>query len=323
VPDDIITVGKTGNGFRSIQDALNTVAAGKSAVTVEAAPGVYREKLVWASARPLCIRGTGGKNTDVRIEFENCESFRSGSENRSLFHIKHEYAQVTLENLTIENTHVKLDAEQNQAEAVYFNSPHGTLAAKNVRFISRQDTLQLKGVCRFYRCYVQGDVDFIWGYVDTALFEDCEINARADNRGTDRTAFVLQSRARANKKGFVFLNCDFTAESSRDDGTVYFARTNCKKPGISTDNWDSIALVNCRIDTAKYHEAGWYDEAPDKIYPPKGTADTGWREYGSTDTQGSRIDLTARHPAAYCMTDAEGMRYADRMYIFAGTALGK
>ena len=43
--------------------------------------------------------------------------------------------------------------------------------AKHSNFVSYQDTLQVKGYSWFYDCFVTGDVDFIWGSANAALFE--------------------------------------------------------------------------------------------------------------------------------------------------------
>jgi pectinesterase len=309
----MITVGKTGDtDFRTIQAALNYAASGVSPVTIEVQPGLYREKLRWTGAGSLCINGAGGRNTDVRIAFENYEALNPGHDARALFTIKNDAARVHLENLTIENTHIKTGDAGDQAEALFFNSPGGRLTAKNARFISSQDTLQIKGFAWFYHCYVAGDVDFIWGYADTVLFEDCEIHARTDNRGPDKRSWVLQARVLAGKKGFVFLNCDFTAERGRGEATVYAARTNGKGSAASADGWDSIALIKCRMESAAYAGLLWDDDGK-AVYPNPGTADSGWREYGNTPR---------RHPAAYRMTDAEyEAGYQNREQILAGTLL--
>ena len=63
-----------------------------------------------------------------------------------------------------------------QAEALYFAGGSAfTLAAFNSSFSSNQDTIQTSGRNWFYNCYIEGNVDFIWGTADAALFESCSL----------------------------------------------------------------------------------------------------------------------------------------------------
>jgi pectin methylesterase-like acyl-CoA thioesterase len=313
-----IKVASIGNAdFRTIQGALDYAAAkGSGDVSLEIAPGTYRENLTWDNARSLSLEGTGASNADTLIAFENYESLNGGSDGRVLFLMKK--GNVSIENLTIENIRKKGGANSsssNQAETIYFNNDSGTFIAKNTRFISRQDTIQTKGFNWFYECYITGDVDFIWGYPDTALFENCVINARTDDRNASQVSYVLQARAKAEKKGFIFLNCDFTADADRE-GQVYFARASG-----SAGNWDSIAIINSRI-ADKYTAAGWSDDGK-TVTPAKATAFVGWREYGNVKTDGNTpVDTSKRHSASYVMSESEyETAYSDRAKIFAGTPL--
>jgi pectin methylesterase-like acyl-CoA thioesterase len=316
-----ITVGKTGASvdFRTIQAALNAVSSGSGTVAIEIDAGTYRENLDWRSSRPLTIKGKGGDSSAVVIAFENCEALNPGSSGRPLFLINQNSASVTIQNLTIENTRVKANAGD-QAETVYFNSAGGTLIAKNARFVSRQDTLQLKGFCWFFACYIAGDIDFIWGANDLALFESCEINARTDNRNPSNPAYVLQARSLANKKGFVFLDCDFTSDGDRT-GTVYMARTNGAGSAVSTDGWDSVAIIKSRVDSSKYNSAFWNKDGK-TIYPAEGSVNCGLREYGNTGADGASLDTSSRDSANYVLTQEEfSANYGARQTIVAGTPL--
>ena len=52
-------------------------------------------------------------------------------------------------------------------------------------------------------CYIEGDVDYIWGY-GSAFFERCELRSTHDG-------YIVQSRNPPGKPGYVFLNCKLTA----------------------------------------------------------------------------------------------------------------
>jgi pectin methylesterase-like acyl-CoA thioesterase len=61
-----------------------------------------------------------------------------------------------------------------QAEALRTNSQR--CSVRDVDFSSYQDTLFLNGRVYFTNCYIEGDVDFIWGG-GAAFFNRCEIRA--------------------------------------------------------------------------------------------------------------------------------------------------
>lgn len=179
-----------------------------------------------------------------------------------------------------------------QAETIFFNSA-GTLVAKHSSFVSYQDTIQVKGWSWFYDCFITGDVDFIWGNANAALFERCEIKSRyrAGNPG----GYLVQSRtiappnATSSYPGFVFLNCALTKEDG--DFTVYLARS----PGDVSSGYDIVSYIGCTMDS---HVApvGWTATGSSKQMGANTspTAIAGWREYGSLTPAGALLDVSAR-----------------------------
>lgn len=216
---------------------------------------------------------------------------------------------LTLQNFTLQNPHVRSTSWDNQAEAIYFNTSTtaaaARLVAKQMNFLSQQDTLQLKGYNWFYQSLVAGNVDFIWGSVMASLFEDCEIRSVADTSSSS-AGFILQSRATAGDKGFVFLNSRLTAEPAVSQ--AYLARSGGT---TATTYIDHIAFVNTKMGS-HILPAGWcVGTGTSKSgvgtggcgsNPPSwagtadgGTTDTvGWREFGSMDLNGAPLDVSAR-----------------------------
>ncbi|MCM1322363.1 MAG: pectinesterase family protein [Bacteroides sp.] len=312
-------------------NAASCTAPAFESVSVVLSPGVYSEILRYNLPNALTVSGTdGARNDECIIAAENCEAFAKDTENRALFTLGPNTTRVELRNFTLENTHVKTASDSslcNQAEALCFHNYNGVLTAKNMRFISRQDTVHVKGISWFYNCYIAGDVDFLWGYCDTALFEKCEIFTRLDNRGAQRTGIVLQSRALAHKKGFVFLDCRFSADAERT-GALYMARSSGTGSAESSERWDSIALIRCVI-SEKFADTLWQDIPGVNVFPSPADALTGWREYGTkTELRDGSVHpldgkaKAARHPASVQLTDEEYARYyKDRAAILAGTPL--
>ncbi|MGQ3054300.1 MAG: pectate lyase family protein [Roseateles sp.] len=216
---------------------------------------------------------------------------------------------LTLQNFTLHNPHQRSSSWDNQAEALYFNT--GTtaaaarLVARQMNFLSQQDTLQLKGYNWIYQSLVAGNVDFIWGSVMASLFEDSEIRSVVDTGGNS-PGYILQSRATAGDKGFVFLNSVLTAGPGVTQ--AYLARSGGT---TSTTYVDNIAFINTRIGP-HILPVGWCvgtgtsktgtgsGSCGSNPPPWAGTADggatdaAGWREFGSMDLAGAPLDVGAR-----------------------------
>lgn len=277
--------------------------------------GLEHERLFYDLPNPLVIESKSGNPENCALRSENCEAFHKDTENRAVLTMGENCTSVTLKNFTIENTHVKTcdDASLgNQAEAICFHCPNGKLYCEGMRFLSRQDTIHVKGISHFKNCYVAGDVDFIWGYCDTSVFEKCTLHTIADNRGNDRPAYVLQSRALNGKPGFVFIDCDFTAEDRGANAQIFIGRSQGTGKPTSVDRWDSIALVNCRISDL-YDKALWTDEDGIRaVYPEMGSAMVGWRQFG-TKILNANGTLTEYEPSwqekhGYTMTEEESKK---------------
>ncbi|MBP5283133.1 MAG: hypothetical protein J6Y93_00510 [Treponema sp.] len=300
--------------FKKIKELRNSgTIDSETPVRIVMGAGVYQGVISWNMANPLIMEAAAGlKPEECVVSAENCEAFHKDTENRAVFVIGMGATDVTLRGFTIENTHVKTADDAalgNQAEALCFHNQSGSLFCDGMRFISRQDTIHVKGFSRFENCYITGDVDFIWGYCDTSVFENCQIHTREDNRGGVRDAYVLQSRALNSRPGFIFIDCKFTADSRPEGSNIYVARSQGTGAADSADRWDSVALIDCVID-ANYSPSLWTDEGGTrKVWPEKGCRDNGWREYGTKriDSDGNvkADDTSARESHGYVMSRNE------------------
>ena len=216
---------------------------------------------------------------------------------------------LTLRNFTLSNTHSRSSLYDNQAEALYFNTSTtaaaARLVAREMNFLSEQDTLQLKGYNWFYRSLVAGNVDFIWGSVMSSVFEECEIRSVLDPASSS-PGYVLQARATAGDVGFVFLNSTLTAGAGVT--AAYLARSGGTTSSTYADN---IAFINTRMGT-HILPVGWcvgtgssktgtgQGSCGSNPPPWAGTANggatdaAGWREWGSMDLSGAALDVSAR-----------------------------
>lgn len=314
-----VTVGASGADFRTVQAALDYAydCGRDEAVTITVKDGVYEEQLFMRYNNNVTLRGESRTGTVIR--YDNCNDMASGvggsvnrlptvgqsignSGGRGVMLVEN-CDLLRIENLTLQNTH----GSGSQAEALYFNDNTGVgrLVFVGCDILSAQDTFNLKGYCWFYDCLVAGDVDFIWGGADTALFENCEI--RSVNGG-----YIVQARCASGKKGFVFLDCALTRADGANDKAVYLARTG----GTATS--DNVTYVNCRMG-AHVAAAGWLSP----MSPAAATAADGWKEYGSTDAAGASLDMSKRLAGSYRLTQAEyEAGFRDRTTIFAGCSKG-
>jgi len=292
--------------------------------------GVYRELVKYNLSNPLVVESAPGTRAeDCIIQADNCEAFHKGLENRSVFMLGSNTTNVTLKNFSIVNTHSKTIEEGNtlsdSAEALVWNNAGGTLFAEGMRIEGRQNTLCIKGFSWFKDCFISGDTDFIYGDVDTALFEECEINVREDNRG-DFPGYAVKSQALAGKKGFVFMNCRFTAER-RKKSQVFVYRTEGHGGPGKLKWWDSVAFINCFMSDIFNPELAWDDDMELEIYP-RGNPATGIREYNTrVVAKGGKVseaDTTRRNIKSYLLTDDDYFDgYASRYLILKETPFSR
>ncbi|MBT9491427.1 MAG: Ig-like domain-containing protein [Paucibacter sp.] len=334
----------TAADFRSLQGALNWVMthcstgspAGFGCNTVatpkliQVADGNYAELNLLRNVANLTIQGESREG--VGIGEVNFESLNSGSgasataagtalssSGKTVGHrvlgggraalLVENADLLQLHSFSLHNPHVRSSAYDNQAETLYFNTSQtpaaARLVAKQMNFLSQQDTLQLKGYVWIYQSLVAGNVDYIWGGVMAALFEDCEIRSVFD-AASNSPGYILQARAVAGDKGFVFLNSRLTAGPGVTQ--AYLARSG----GTASSSYiDNIAFINNQMD-AHILPIGWcvgtgtsktgVGTGACGTNPPSyagtangGTTDAaGWRESGSTDMSGVALNVAAR-----------------------------
>lgn len=315
VPDDnahTVTVGGDTSkaDFRTIQAAIDFLASKISNTdqkTVYVQNGTYEELLFMRNVNLLTIRGESREG--VIIRYTNYDGFNGGTGGSGTITDRTMGATVSagggravlllervdkfrLENLTMENTHVKSNSGD-QAEVIYANNDTNQgITIINCNLLSFQDTLNLKGFSWFYNSLIAGDVDFIWGSPIAALFEKCEIRSRGNG-------YVLQARVAKDNKGFVFLNCDLTATSTETQ--TYLCRTTG-----NASYFDNITFANCKM-ADNYGTYGWgysgggSGTAPN---PAPGTLANGYKIYHCTNPDGGTIAINNAH-LAYTLTEDE------------------
>ena len=320
-----LSVKADGTGdFCTVQGALSYASTlSKDAdVVIEIGEGRFEELLFLRNKNNVTLRGASRSGTV--IAYPNNDSYETGSGSsvsskpsvghsigksggRSVFLVEN-CDNLVLENLTLENTY-SIPSHKGQAEAIYFNDGSNSrkLTIESCNLLSWQDTFLTKGRVWVHGSLIAGHVDYIWGYPDVCLFEDCEIRSRAGG-------YIVQARVPSGCKGFVFLNCKLTAESGVKDGSMYLARSNGSKDkntGELTYSGDeSVAYINCTMSPV-IASAGWFTNP---VPNPNGpTATVGWREYGSKTPAGTAV--TGHNSYGKVLTAAEAEPYLTRQSI--------
>ncbi|WP_407429020.1 hypothetical protein, partial [Treponema sp.] len=241
-----ITVGTSDSAdYRTVQAALEAAADG-AVITVE--KGIYREIVNYSATKSITIEGdtTTTYGTDVVIQGINCNTYNGSSDTRAAFRWKGN--DLTLKNITLQNAYDRNVDGTAQSEALYFNSS-AHLVAYNSSFLGYQDTLLTKGKNWFYKCYVEGDTDFIWGYADVALFEECKIvqlDTSADTVSTSGS-YVFETRVGSDAassttvgKGYVLFNCELVSNHPKS----YLARRASASGSSGSNYYDQSAFIN-------------------------------------------------------------------------------
>ena len=294
-----ITVGSDKN-FSTVLGALEYLKDKTGNWTVEIDEGYYHEFLSYSGSANVNLVGMqegfdarSGEDGKVVIYWANANLWNPSTRQRASF--LWEGGDLTVKNLTIANNISRSDIGKDgtQAEALYYDAV-GKIVAYNASFKSHQDTLLIGnngGRGWFYKCYIEGDTDFIWGYPETVLFEECQIRCLYDPAPavTTHTSYIFASRSvhtAESNKGLVLFNCNIKV----DDGvTAYYGRN-------SGSDTQAAVVFNTfeKIDSALWFEGSTkYDE------DIEGVCAIGYKDFGNTYKDGSEIPTDGRKEGAY------------------------
>lgn len=269
--EPLLTVAKDGSGmFETIQEALDAAKAFRGddvPVHICIGEGVYEERLEIHQGS-LILEGAGEKKT-VITHGDYANEILPNGENRGTFRTQTVFIDadcVTLKNLTVENS-AGHGSDVGQALALYADGDR--LCFENCRFLGHQDTIfnaplppavlqkngfrgpkenapRRDGRHYFKNCYVEGEVDFIFGGA-TVLFEDCELFSI--NAGKPINGYVTAASTPEGKEfGYVFKHCRLTSDCPAE--SVYLGRP--------WRNYAKTVFIQCEIGPHIVKE-GWHD----------------------------------------------------------------
>jgi len=204
--DFVVATDGTGN-FKTVQEAINAVPDfRKIPTTIFIKNGTYKEKLNLSASKKL-VRMIGESVDKTILTFDdwaqkkNAFGEEKGTSGSSSFYIYGE--GFSADNITFQNS----AGPVGQAVALFVAGDKAKFT--NCKMLGFQDTLYTYGYGSrqyYYKCYIEGTVDFIFGS-STAVFDDCEIICK---KGGYVTA---SSSPDTSKYGYVFINSKITGDA--------------------------------------------------------------------------------------------------------------
>ncbi len=266
----VITVKQDGTGeVATITEAFALAMRTDAAIPVEiqVGAGVYKEKLDLERDNVTLI-GEAAEQTILTFDdyglFMMSDGIKRGTFRSYTMYVHGDNFKA--KNITFKNT-AGFGPKVGQAVAVYADGARMTF--ESCRFTGRQDTLftaplpptvvewggfrgprenapRDNGTHYYKNCYIEGDVDFIFGGA-TAFFEECEIKSLT--RDQEVNGYITAaSTPEGREYGYVFDKCRFTSDCAPE--TVYLGRP-----------WRSFAkTVIMRSELgAHIKKEGWHD----------------------------------------------------------------
>jgi len=238
-----VIVAQDGSGnFKTITEAINSVPdSNANEILIFIKNGIYKEKLNIPKAKThISLLGQDVNKTIITYDdyASKKDSFgkdigTSGS--RSVYVQCNDFKA---ENITFENSSGPV------GQAVALSVGGDRVFFENCRFLGFQDTIYTFGNTNrqyFYKCYIEGTVDFIFGAA-TAVFEKCEIFCK-------KAGYITAaSTPEGQKYGYVFQNCKISGSAPaksfflgrpwRPNANVVFIK--CELPAlIKPEGWNN------------------------------------------------------------------------------------
>ena len=167
----------------------------------------------------------GEDSEKTRIYYDTKEWVGGDMSQRCAVSIGKAATGFSAENLTIENTYKYLGdgSLSNESCDALRNDAENTLYV-NVRILGYQDTLCANaGTQYYYKCYIAGNVDFIYGNEPRAFFNDCKLVFRYS--AAKNSGYVCAPKTGADAAyGLTFYKCRVLSETGCSGSRYYLAR---------------------------------------------------------------------------------------------------
>ncbi|KAG1643957.1 hypothetical protein G6F44_003313 [Rhizopus delemar] len=288
--------------YKTISKALAALPKGSTTYTVSIAPGTYKEKVTISRSNVILKPSSG----TVYIEYSaghNTQSSTGSDTDSAVLTITG--SNVKLYNIVVANTYKQTRNIANLA----LNLAGPKASFYNVKFYGFQDTLLINrgGSGYFKKCYVEGSVDFIWGY-GTGFFDQSTI--ASNQKGGSITAHNRDSASATG--GFYFNSCTVKATvpsgplaSTYNSGMAFTSSSQFQHTCYLGRPWGKYARVVFMYSNIGSHiyPAGW------SIWS-KNDPRTGTVIFGEYNNGGSSAWSSSRASFAKNLTSSQASGYS-------------
>ena len=284
-----LTVGLDGSSdFCSLQRALD--AAGASGANIKMKRGTYHGIVNVTGKSNITISGEDRKGT--LLVGTNNEKLNGGTAKRALISFDRS-SNITIENLSIRNT---TPQGGSQAEALRLQRCDKCIV-READIRSLQDTLLWDGRVYAENIYVEGNVDYVWGY-GAVYFKNSEFKT------VGRSGYLVQARNEPGKYGYVFVDSKLTADPGVSG--MVLARIDVGEfPG------SQVAFVDCQMGPHIARE-GWV------VTGNGGRGQLRFQEFQSKDLQGRPLNVSGRLSGSKQLSASEAQRLRDPAVVLGG-----
>lgn len=255
-PAKMTVVAKEGGDFKTVQEAINAAPDNSSRRhVIFIKNGEYREKLTIPESKTNLSFVGESKEGTVLVYRDNANT--PGPDGNPLGTSKSSSIFIYANDFMAKNLTIQNDSGQGTGQAVAAYVAGDRAYFENVRFLGYQDTLYTHSGREYYKgCYIEGDVDFIFGAA-TAVFDECQIHSKRDGG-----MLTAASTPQESPFGYVFLNSKITSDEGiegvrfgrpwRPYSAVSFINTEIDA-SIAPDGWDNWGKQD-NEKTARYSE---------------------------------------------------------------------
>lgn len=311
-PIHTVIVAADGSGdYASVQEAFDALPVDNKPHIVRLRPGTYAEKVTLTSRHPY-VTLIGDDAAKCIITWDDYAG-RPGDDGNKLgtsgcqtFLI--EANDFTASNVTIANTYVNsqanIAADGGDSQGVAVQVRADRAAFYGCRITGYQDTFYGRGTGRVYLrdCYVEGNVDFIFGS-STILLDRCTLRMNRNN-----SVVTAPSTPADHRYGIVCTDCtiSFPSSSEKDFDGAAFTYFHLGRPWKDAPR---AVFLRCEEPAALKAE-GWTKMSADPAL---------FAEYRCTGEGATAERLAQRANGGRQLTDAEAAEYTVAK-IFAKTS---
>lgn len=293
--DAVVAQDGSGN-YTTVQAALNA-APNNSTVpyTIFIKNGRYREKITVASTKTF-IQLIGESVANTIIYYDDPATVL-GTQNSASFSINaNDFSAM---DITFANTF----GDGSQAVAVLVNADRA--AFKNCRFLGNQDTLYTKGSgtprCYFYKCYIDGNIDFIFGS-SAGLFDSCYVYAKT-RIGTGASYITAANTPSGQTYGYVFKDCILPSNVGT---TLYYLGRPWNNATAGATAFNKTVFINPKYGANQIQPAGWSTWDAGTV-----TSQITYAEYLPQNLDGSVANVASRVAWSQQLADVTPYTYAN------------